>query len=164
MPLAAPSRARMRSDMVQTSRFGIAAGGDPDNEHRSRYESRAAVSSAGTRIRIILEGERGAPTIRRAADALRLLPRYVPCMPRKPPLADTLLAAVLAAVKLVMVATSWQIDGGSRPLTYVAALLLTVPLAWRRVAPLLSASIVFGARRRRDRCDPRRVLLRRGTL
>ena len=66
-------------------------------------------------------------------------------MPRKPPLADTLLAAVLAAVKLVMVATSWQIDGGSRPLTYVAALLLTVPLAWRRVAPLLSASIVFGA-------------------
>ena len=73
------------------------------------------------------------------------MPRYVPCMPRKPPLADTLLAAVLAAVKLAMVATSWQIDGGSRPLTYVAALLLTVPLAWRRVAPLPSALIVFSA-------------------
>lgn len=66
-------------------------------------------------------------------------------MARKPPLADALLAAVLAVVKLAMVATSWQIDGGSRPLTYVAALLLTVPLAWRRVAPLLSAAIVFGA-------------------
>ena len=66
-------------------------------------------------------------------------------MPRKPPLADTLLAAVLAAVKLAMVATSWQIDGGSRPLTYVVALLLTVPLAWRRVAPLPSALIVFAA-------------------
>ena len=64
-------------------------------------------------------------------------------MPRKPPLADVLLAAVLAAVKLTMVATSWQIDGGSRPLTYVAALLLTVPLAWRRVAPLPSALIVY---------------------
>jgi signal transduction histidine kinase len=66
-------------------------------------------------------------------------------MPRKPPLADVLLAAVLAAVKLAMVGTSWQIDGGSRPLTYVAALFLTVPLALRRVAPLLSASIVFAA-------------------
>jgi signal transduction histidine kinase len=66
-------------------------------------------------------------------------------MARKPPLVDALLAGVLAAIKLAMVATSWQIDGGSRPLTYVAALLLTVPLAWRRVAPLLSASIVFAA-------------------
>jgi signal transduction histidine kinase len=66
-------------------------------------------------------------------------------MLRRPPLADVLLAAVLAAVKLTMVATSWQIDGGSRPLTYVAALLLTLPLAWRRVAPLPSASIVFAA-------------------
>jgi signal transduction histidine kinase len=66
-------------------------------------------------------------------------------MSRKPPLADVLIAAVLAGVKLTMVATSWNIDGGSRPLTYVAALLLTAPLAWRRVAPLPSALIVFAA-------------------
>jgi signal transduction histidine kinase len=130
--------------MVHTSGSG-SPWGDPDNQHGSRYESRAPVSSAGATIRIILEGERCAPAIHRAADAPGLPPRYVPRMPRKPPLADVLLAAVLAAVKLAMVATSWEIDGGSRPLTYVAALLLTVPLAWRRVAPLLSASIVFGA-------------------
>jgi signal transduction histidine kinase len=117
----------------------------PARVQPSRYEPSATLSSAGAATRVHLAGERSVAAIRRAADARCPPPRYVRCMPRKPPLADVLIAAVLAAVKLAMVATSWQIDGGSRPLTYVAALLLTVPLAWRRVAPLPSALIVFTA-------------------
>src|SRR6266542_893727 len=109
MPLAAPARAMVRSIMVYLLVLRCT------HVQPSRYESTAALSSAGAAIRIRLAGERDGAPVRRRADAARGRGRYVPGMSRKPPLADTLLAAVLAAVKLAMVATSWQIDGGSRP-------------------------------------------------
>lgn len=59
------------------------------------------------------------------------------------PLVDVALAAVLAAVKLGMVAAGWHVEPVF--LTYVAALLLTVPLACRRRYPLGVTLVVQGA-------------------
>jgi signal transduction histidine kinase len=52
------------------------------------------------------------------------------------------LAAALCAVKVGFVLTSTLMSGGSKPVALLSAVLLTLPLAWRRTSPLAVALIV----------------------
>jgi len=58
------------------------------------------------------------------------------------PRGDVALAAALCAVKVGFVLTSTLMSGGGEPAALLSALLLTLPLAWRRRAPLAAAVIV----------------------
>jgi signal transduction histidine kinase len=60
------------------------------------------------------------------------------------PLADAALALGLLLLKLTFVFSETLMSGGATPLSVVSATALTVPLAWRRRAPLLVAAIVAG--------------------
>ena len=59
--------------------------------------------------------------------------------------ADALLAAALAALVLSDVITSESYLTGSDAVYVPVALLMTVPLAWRRRAPLVVVVVVMGA-------------------
>lgn len=61
------------------------------------------------------------------------------------PRADVTLALALFAVKQTFVFTDTFTTGGVNPLNVVSATALTVPLAWRRRAPLACAAIVAAA-------------------
>jgi signal transduction histidine kinase len=95
------------------------------------------------------------PGICRAADVGRARLRYVPRMPRfraliemlrrHPFASDGLLALALAAFVLSEVFTSGGYLTGSNWVYVPVALLMTLPLAWRRRAPLLVVALVMGA-------------------
>jgi signal transduction histidine kinase len=61
------------------------------------------------------------------------------------PMIDVALAAGLFALKFLFVLTGTFTSGGRTPFAFVSAAALTLPLAWRRRAPLAVASIVAGA-------------------
>lgn len=61
------------------------------------------------------------------------------------PRADVVLALVLFAVKQTFVVTGTLMSGTANPLSVVSATALTVPLAWRRRAPLACAAVVATA-------------------
>ena len=61
------------------------------------------------------------------------------------PRADVLLALALFALMEVFVVTGTLMSGGATPLSVASAAALTLPLAWRRRAPLAAAAIVAGA-------------------
>ena len=61
------------------------------------------------------------------------------------PRADVALALGLFALKEAFVFTGTLMSGGSSPLDVVSAAVLTLPLAWRRRAPLAVAAIVAAA-------------------
>jgi hypothetical protein len=91
----------------------------------------------------------------RAVDVDRAGLRYVPRMPRiralvgmvrgHPFASDGLLAVALAAFVLSEVFTSGGYLTGSNWVYVPVAVLMTVPLAWRRRAPLLVVALVMGA-------------------
>jgi signal transduction histidine kinase len=58
------------------------------------------------------------------------------------PRADVALALGLFAVKVGLVLTSTLMSDGSRAVAFASAALLTLPLAWRRRAPLAVAAVV----------------------
>src|SRR5205814_5442730 len=58
---------------------------------------------------------------------------------------DATLAGVLAVLALGDIYTSGNYLTGSRWIYVPAALLMTVPLAWRRIAPLPVIAVVMGA-------------------
>ena len=64
---------------------------------------------------------------------------------RHPFASDAVLAAVLALVALADIFTSQSYLTGSKWIYAPAALAMTVPLAWRRRAPLLVTAVVMGA-------------------
>src|SRR5436190_14388389 len=94
------------------------------------------------------------PGICRAADVGRAGLRYVPRMRRlralvgmlrrHPFASDGLLALALAAFVLSEVFTSGGYLTGSNWVYVPVALLMTLPLAWRRRAPLLVVALVMG--------------------
>ncbi len=61
------------------------------------------------------------------------------------PRADVALALALFAVTEAFVFTGMLMSGGVTPLSVASAAALTLPLAWRRRAPLATAAIVAGA-------------------
>jgi signal transduction histidine kinase len=61
------------------------------------------------------------------------------------PRADVALALGLFALKEAFVFTGTLMSGGRSPFAFVSAALLTLPLAWRRRAPLAVAAIVAAA-------------------
>ncbi len=61
------------------------------------------------------------------------------------PRADVALAVGLFALTEAFVVTGTLMSGGVTPLSVASAAALTLPLAWRRRAPLASAAIVAGA-------------------
>jgi signal transduction histidine kinase len=61
------------------------------------------------------------------------------------PRADVALALGLLALKLAFVFTGTLMSGGATLLSVVSAVALTVPLAWRRRAPLAAASVIAAA-------------------
>ena len=73
---------------------------------------------------------------------LRALPRL---LEQHPFAADGMLAGVLAAGVLADIWTSRDYFTASQAIYVPAALLMTLPLAWRRLAPLAVVSVVMGA-------------------
>ena len=61
------------------------------------------------------------------------------------PRLDVALALALLVLKLVFVFTETLMSGGSSPLSVGTAFALTVPLAWRRRAPLAAAAVIAAA-------------------
>ena len=61
------------------------------------------------------------------------------------PRPDVALALVLLALKLVFVFTGTLMSGGAGPLSVATAFALTLPLAWRRRAPLPAAAVIAAA-------------------
>lgn len=61
------------------------------------------------------------------------------------PRADVALALGLFAVKLAFVFTGTLMGGGATPLSIASAAALTLPLAWRRKAPLAAAAVIAAA-------------------
>ncbi len=61
------------------------------------------------------------------------------------PRLDVALALTLLALKLVFVFTGTLMSGGASPLSVATAFALTVPLAWRRRAPLAAAVVIAAA-------------------
>jgi signal transduction histidine kinase len=61
------------------------------------------------------------------------------------PRADVALALALLVLKLAFVFTGTLMSGGASLLNVVTAVALTLPLAWRRRAPLAAASVVAAA-------------------
>jgi signal transduction histidine kinase len=66
-------------------------------------------------------------------------------LPGDLPLIDVALAAGLFVLKVVLVLTGTFTSSGPTPLAVASAAALTVPLAWRRRAPLAAASIIAAA-------------------
>jgi signal transduction histidine kinase len=66
-------------------------------------------------------------------------------LPGDPPAADVGLALALFAIKVTFVLTGTLMSGGVTPMALVTAAVLTLPLAWRRRAPLTVAVIVAAA-------------------
>jgi signal transduction histidine kinase len=64
---------------------------------------------------------------------------------RHPFASDAVLAVVLAALVLADIWTSTDYFTASKPIYVSAGLLMTLPLAWRRRAPLAVAAVVMGA-------------------
>jgi signal transduction histidine kinase len=58
------------------------------------------------------------------------------------PRGDVVLAGALCAVKVGFVLTSTLMSSGSKPTALLCAVLLTLPLAWRRTSPLAVALII----------------------
>jgi signal transduction histidine kinase len=61
------------------------------------------------------------------------------------PRLDVALALALLVLKLVFVFTGTLMSGGSSPLSVGTAFALTMPLAWRRRAPLAAAAVIAAA-------------------
>jgi signal transduction histidine kinase len=96
-------------------------------------------------IAIRRTGDRVRPAIRPAADANPDVPRYFRQVRTRIlglPAADAVLALLLFVVRVATLVAGVQ--SGSAPWSYVAALLWTLPLAWRSRYPLAVALVVMG--------------------
>jgi signal transduction histidine kinase len=97
-------------------------------------------SSVALVIAIRLQADRARCAISREVDAERGKARYVRRVAVQLPRADIALAAALFAVKIATLATG--IQSGAGAVSYIAAIGLTLPFAWRSRRPVEVAAIV----------------------